>query len=259
MNSKDEHELAKQHDPNDELEEVEDMEQPPRVNENDHETRDHSSVSQDTNPGTPSSLHVWMSRIVVISVHIVFMAIAVIMEATFVYTWSEESDGVVWISATDQSVVQHLKMMLWPWLLVLFPMDLLARRYWFGRTDTFYVKQISKSSWLTLCMAELLGIITAMLIIAIFYAIFYYAGNEALAVDVILFLVAVVIGIVWRLFLLQRSEQFVAWWAFGYLLMALIWFFTYFSYSDDIFDGYWFNPDPYNKTDLEDNDRWRMM
>ena len=93
----------------------------------------------------------------------------------------------------------------------------------------------------------------AMMIIAVFFAIFFYAGNEELVVDVILFLVAVVIGIVMRLFLMARSDTFVAWCSFGYLLAGMIWFFTYFSYSENVYQGYWFNPNLHNITELDNH------
>ena len=252
MISKDDSKPGKHDDPSDDAEEIQDPEQQEQsLTENEHESEE--ILADDTSAGVHLPHQAWLSRIVVIIVHFAFMAVAVLLESAFVYTWSDESDVVAWMSATNQSVVQHLKMMLWPWLLILFPMDVTTRRFWYGRTTTFYLKQISKSSWLTLCMAELLGMLTAMMIIAVFFAIFFYAGNEELVVDVILFLVAVVIGIVMRLFLMARSDTFVAWCSFGYLLAGMIWFFTYFSYSENVYQGYWFNPNLHNITELDNH------
>ena len=100
-------------------------------------------------------------------------------------------------------------------------------------------------------MAEILSMLTAMMIIAVFFAIFFYAGNEELAVDVVIFLVAVVIGVIMRFNLFGRSDTDLAWLAFCYLSIGMIWFFTYFSYSENVYEGYWFNPNLYNITELD--------
>ena len=237
-------------DRKEDAEEVVDLEQPRQSSPGSNYGIDNVS-SNESNSNHFSSYQVLMSRIIVISVHLAFMAIATLLESSFVFDWSGESNGVAWMSATNQSVVQHLKMMVWPWLLILFPMDAAARRCWNGQTSTFYMRCISKSSWLTLCMAEILSMLTAMMIIAVFFAIFFYAGNEELAVDVVIFLVAVVIGVLLRLRLMRNRDTQLAWLAFCYLLIGMIWFFTYFSYSENVYEGYWFNPNLHNLTELD--------
>jgi hypothetical protein len=197
-------------------------------------------------------------RVIALFVHCCFVALSVLTH--FIDNWSGDAEATFWIAASSESVFQHLKMMLWPWLLLLFPLDLLARRYVVRSggvrvPKTWYCRCISKSSWLSLCLATTVAMLSAMLFIAVVYAILYYAGSESLTVDVILFLIAIIGGAFLRLFLMRR-ETMVMWAAFAYLLGGTIWFFTYFSYknSDDLYTGYWFNPDPYNVTHADDDE-----
>jgi hypothetical protein len=195
----------------------------------------------------------WLRAIVVL-VHGCFVALSVMTH--FFDDWSNDSEGTVWVAGTDESVFQHLKMMLWPWLLLLFPMDFLARVYLLPKGGpregrTWYCRCIAASSWLSLCLASTIAMLSAMLFITVVYAILYYAGSKSLVVDIILFLAAIIGGAILRIFWLKR-EAALAWTAFAYLLGGTIWFFTYFSYSDDLYVGYLFNPDPYNNTSEEE-------
>ena len=87
--------------------------------------------------------------------------------------------------------------------------------------------------------------------IARFHA--FRGGSKSLAADITIYMIGVIAGVVLRIFLMKR-EALVSWIAFAYLLGGMIWFFTYFSYSDDIYVGYWFDPNPYNHTTSEDEE-----
>lgn len=192
----------------------------------------------------------FLIRVVVIFGHACFVAFSVL--ANFIYKWSNDSEGAVWLSLTNEGVFEHLKTMLWPWLLTLFPMDLLARVFVFRNEEgseqrTWYLRCVSQSSWRGLCMATPVSMLSAMLFISIVFTILLYSGSKLLAVDVTVYMIAIVAGAILRISLMKRKDG-VTWAAFAYLLGGMIWFFTYFSYSDDAYEGFWLNPDPYNHT-----------
>jgi cation transport ATPase len=207
--------------------------------------------------------HWTLSRLLIIALHVVFVALTVICENVFLYTWSDKSQGSVWIASTNHSVIQHLKMMFWPWLLILWPMDLLSK-YWYSRryknnengtttTTTspppayFYISKINNATWLSLCMSQLVAMATTMIFVSVVWSIFYYSGLESNPADVALFMIGLIPGIVLRLYIMTYPVT-VSWWMFVYMLLGMIWIFTYFSYSDNAYEGYWFDPDPYNVT-----------
>jgi hypothetical protein len=148
------------------------------------------------------------SRAIVLFVHVSFVAVSVM--TPFFDDRSNDSKGTFWIAGTDESVFQHLKMVLWPWLLLLFPMDIVARVYLLpkgGARDarTWYCRSVSASSWLSLCLATIVAMLSAMLLIAVVWAIFYYAGSKSLVVDIFLFLVAIIGGAILRIYLLKQE------------------------------------------------------
>jgi hypothetical protein len=196
----------------------------------------------------------WIRTIVIFG-HCSFFGVAVL--ANFIYDWSNDSEGAAWLALTNEGVTQHLKTILWPWLLILLPMDLLSQMYCARNgleTEqcTFYLRCIARSSWLTLCLSTMVAMLSGMLFIAIVFSILLYGGSELLAVDVTVYTVGVIAATLLRLFLMKRKTV-VMWAAFIYLLGGTIWFFTYFSYSENVYEGYWFDPDPYNRTSEDEN------
>ena len=241
----------------DDSEEVEEMEQGIVEEQLQQKESNEKAAEEDTNNHQPqvdidsapestchrlcSQLCVW-PRVLVIGIHIVFIMASGLMETDLTFAWADEAAGVTWLAATNQSVIQHLKMMLWPWWLILWPMDLLARKYWYGRNLTLYQRRISQSTWLSLCLAQPVAMLSAMLFIAVVYAIIHHPASESSEpVAIAMFLVAVIFFPTLRLYWMG-NEKVAAWWAFGYLMFGILWFYTYFSYEEDICDGFWFDP-----------------
>jgi hypothetical protein len=233
-----------------------DVEQP-RVLEL-QEKQSNTSTRQNEEESSPSSpqqeeqvLTVRQNRITTIVVtllHLLFIGLSLLTH--FVNDWTDDSNATIWFSPTDGSVIQHLKMMLWPWLVVLLPMDVITKKLLQNKKgNTLYLNQISKSSsWVGVCMVTPISILSAMLFISIVFAMLYYGGSTSPIPDIALFIVAIVGGALLRIYLMAKPIETISWIAFGYLMFGLIWFFTYFSYSEDIYVGYWFNPHPHNLT-----------
>ncbi|KAG7350818.1 hypothetical protein IV203_010178 [Nitzschia inconspicua] len=207
-------------------------------------------VETDENPEKCLDFGNILKRSIIIFGHMCFIGFAV--SANFIYEWSNDSGWTVWFALTNESVIQHLKTISWPWLLILLPMDVLARRVCVRNgleteQKTWYFRCISKSSWLSLCLATTVAMLSAMLFISILFTISLYSGSKSLAVDITIYMICVIAGIVLRMLFMKR-EAVMVWAAFIYLQGGVIWFFTYFSYSKDVYEGFWLQPDPYNHT-----------
>lgn len=96
----------------------------------------------------------------------------------FIYEWCGESQFVAWFSAINESVWEHLKLLFFPMLI----------------TTIIGFCYIGKNMPNFLC-AKMLGIITAMLFIIIFFYTYTgIIGKSIVFIDIASFFVAVVMG-----------------------------------------------------------------
>lgn len=159
----------------------------------------------------------------------------------FIYEWSDSSPGVAWEAATDESVMQHLKMMLWPWLFTLLPFDLCWRA--FSPRNSMGIYGRAWPSMATIVASNAACLCVGMLVMSVLFAIAWYASGqqEMLALNIIIFMICVVGAQVLRLWLFRFPDATTILLA-SLMLYGLVWLFTYISYRDDLREGFWFDP-----------------
>lgn len=153
----------------------------------------------------------------------------------FIYEWSNQAKSVAWFAAVDESVVQHLKMIFFPWLLVI--------------VFDFVTRASQRNRVLG---ANLVSMMSSMWFITIVFAIAYYAsgrnkdtsGEEPpwlLGFNIGTFLVGLIGGLLFR-FVLYKNPTVTTNLLGGLTLLGMTWFFVYFSYSEDPKEGFWLDP-----------------
>jgi len=144
----------------------------------------------------------------------------------FIYEWSGKSDGVKWFAASNESVFEHMKLPVWPFLVMTLLMVFLVRE--------------PEDVWLS----RSLGLIFLLLFIPfIFYL--YTGGHDResiLAVDITLFVVAIALGHVLSYFFAKQFPRRKRWkLAVGLTLHLLVIFlFVLFSYLPPSDNGLFF-------------------
>ena len=208
----------------------------------DREPSDHLShhTEGDLSDEQAGALSLCLQIGLVIVVHVIFIAFSVIQH--FIYAWSDDSDATAWLARTDESVIQHMKMILWPWLVVLFPFDALNKSA-IRNGRTWYLRKLKSTSWLTLCQSHLLALSFAMLFIAGVYRLYTALADvtDNLPADIVIFCVAVSVAPVLRIYLLGR-DQAVGWMISGLFLLVILCLFTYLSYEDNLHEAFWLDP-----------------
>ena len=184
-----------------------------------------------------------VQRLLVTLVHVIFVTFSVVSH--FIYEWSGDSDFAAWLSPIDESVVQHLKMMFWPWLVLLVPLDVLTKIYFSeGSEESYwYIRQVKTTTWLNLCQANLVSLTIAMLFVAGVFRLYtaWADVSHNLPADIITFMVAVCVAPVMRIWL-DGHENLTGWLLWILFLYGQLWFYVYFSYADNVHYGFWFDP-----------------
>lgn len=158
----------------------------------------------------------------------------------FIFAWTGNSPSAAWMAATDESVFQHLKMMLWPWLFVTLTFDLCWRAFGRGRMGMRGVR--SWPSLQTVFLANVVALAIGMLFMSVVFAVIWYASGqqELLVPNIVLFTVSLVGAQLLRLVLFRYEKQTAL--IAGVLLMyGIVWLFTYTSYRDNLREGFWFD------------------
>ena len=203
---------------------------------NHHEEKDVMSVETDNSCFS-------MQRAFVAGIHVAFVTFSILLH--FIHEWSNDSKFVAWLAATDESVVQHLKMMLWPWLILLVPLDMLSKvcNHASQGGSTWYLKRIKKASLLNICQANLAALTCSMLFAAGIFRLYTAIADTThnLIADIVIFVVAVSAGPILRIWLLGR-ERVAGWLVLFVFAYGLIWFFVYFSYEENAHEGFWLDP-----------------
>jgi hypothetical protein len=95
----------------------------------------------------------------------------------FTYEWSNRSNATAWFSAVDESLWEHCKLLLWPWLIVTFS-------FWmaYGSSTTSPL---------------LIGLTIAWMFIPLAFAAYTLGDtqNAVLAVDISLFILSILLGL----------------------------------------------------------------
>jgi hypothetical protein len=160
-----------------------------------------------------------------------FAALALGALFHFTYAWSGDSPGVAWFSATNESVWEHQKLLVWPCLLLTLGMSL-----W-----QLFNHSISADE--DVWGGRAVGLLTGLVFIpVVFYAYTWGDFDRAiLAVDLVTFVVAIaLIGIVaW--FLRRRPSKWLAGWGLLIWTVTLA-LFTIFSYIPPSDTGLWAVP-----------------
>lgn len=152
----------------------------------------------------------------------------------FTYEWSGDSPGVAWFSATNESVWEHLKLLVMPATIFTFAMAVF-QKYSKRRTS-----MADESVW----MARTVGLLCGLaFVVAVFYT--YTLGGQqdraVVAVDITTFiLAAVLIGVVsW---FMRRKKDTRDWVSVGGAVLASVIFvlFVVFSYAPPTDKGLWF-------------------
>ena len=190
------------------------------------------------------------------SIYILSQTISVIVAITlsvlnhFFYELSGESFGVAWFAAVDESVIQHLKMLLFPWVVLIVPLDVcwaalsknLARH---GILFPREKKKIIKRPTIEVVLsANLASIILSLWAISIIFAIFYYAMGENVIVSIVIFIVCSVLGLVPARLSLINNPRISRWLIITSVFVSILAFFVYTSYvrGEDLLTGYWLDP-----------------
>lgn len=160
----------------------------------------------------------------------------------FIYAWSNNSKGIAWFASNSESVLQHLKQVLWPWLLVILPLDLV----WAGKDVRHSVldKEEKSQDMVTALTANVASLLSFFVFIYIFFAIFYYANDKKdnLAFSITLFVLAFVLAIMLR-YILARRDRVATLVLSSIVLLSTAYFFVQFSYNaDEIGTSYLFDP-----------------
>lgn len=183
-------------------------------------------------------------RMWVTVVHAVFVGASVVMH--FLYEWSDESIAMDWLANIDESVVQHLKMVFWPWLVFLCPLDIIVKtckRQAEDGDQIWYIRKTQTTSWLTLWQSHLVSFILATLFIAGVFRVYTAAADVShnLPADIITYMVAVILGPILRIWLFGR-DQVVGWTLSVIVFCSLAFFFMYLSYEDNLHQDFWLDP-----------------
>ena len=207
----------------------------------DHEDEAATLVVDNKTQRIDSPSH-WQQGALVLTVHVLFVALTVVTHC--IYEWSDQAAAAAWAVRTNESLVEHLKMFVWPWLVLLLPLDLgfkflapPAVEY----TTTWYLQQIQTTAVLTICQAHAVALSCTMLWAAGVFRLYTWLADDALPnnlpADLIVFLVAVSLGPVWRLWLLGR-ERTVGWLLLLLFAGIMIGFFTYVTYEAKVDEGF---------------------
>jgi hypothetical protein len=96
----------------------------------------------------------------------------------FLFAWTGEARAVAWLAAVNESVWEHTKLAFWPGLA-------------YGLLELASIGRRVRNAWLALFVRVLS---MPAVIIALFYGYTAILGDNVLALDVSIFLVAVVLG-----------------------------------------------------------------
>jgi hypothetical protein len=156
-----------------------------------------------------------------------------LLHFTFELSGSWKPLGI--ISAVNESVWEHLKLVFWPaifWTIIEF----------------FFVRRKAKDTSPNFTLAKAIGAyIMPLVIVAIFYSYTAFTGDSILAVDLLSFVIAVVIGqiVSYKLWSSLRLSSVVNWLGLAMLVIGALLFvvFTFYTpavgiFQDPVTSGY---------------------
>lgn len=147
----------------------------------------------------------------------------------FTYEWSGNNSGVAWFSAVNESVSEHMKLLVWPSVFFELAMFLTQR----------YTLQMNGQNIL---LARSIGLLVALIFLPSIFYLYTLSGAELLWVDIIIFLVsAFVISLVsWfmRNVINNNLTKIIG----SFILLVVTVLFVVFSYAPPCDCGLWTIP-----------------
>lgn len=110
----------------------------------------------------------------------------------FAYEWSNKSPAIAWLAATNESVWEHQKLLVWPYLMTTLLMYFAGTRE-YEECCRLVIQRDKRDLWLS----RGLGMLVGLLFIPLVFYIYTQGGKEGksiLAVDLLTFVVAAVLG-----------------------------------------------------------------
>jgi hypothetical protein len=182
---------------------------------------------------------------------LIVLALTIVFLNNFIYAWSGNSEGTAWFAAKDESVFQHVKNYLWPWICILLSADIVwalsssrlpdqgllgAKRHAKQSKNDHPATRVSPvgPSVLYAVTANFTALISTMCTVTMIFAIIHSAmtTNENLPWRIVSIILAGALGMgPVRLFLLDYP-QVAQWLLLGFSGLAVVTFFTYPSVKD---------------------------